>query len=157
MKISELKLEKNELSLRASALVSWENCNQPDKEVYIATEAGFEPEFCANPHAFLVGCLLPAMHYGEKRLQISGPVCPLAPGKPAHRHGHNAVLVRGRTEALGNRSRGGGKDVARLQAAAGCHAHVRRHRLAVHPAAEPPQFRAGASGQGDRLHHNPWL
>ncbi len=32
--------------------------------------------FSANPDAFLTGCLLPALHLGEKRVFVDGAVCP---------------------------------------------------------------------------------
>jgi len=77
MRISDFNLVKNENLVRATALVTWEDCERPAQEVYIETEAQFGDEFTSNPHAFLVGCLLPAMHFGEKRLSLDVEVCPL--------------------------------------------------------------------------------
>ncbi len=77
MRITDFNLIKNENLVRATALVTWEDCERPAQEVYIETEAQFNNDFTSNPHAFLVGCLLPAMHFGEKRISLDVEICPL--------------------------------------------------------------------------------
>ncbi len=77
MRISDFNLTKNENLVRATALVTWEDCQRPAQEVYIETEAQFGDDFTSNPHAFIVGCLLPAMHFGEKRISLDVEICPL--------------------------------------------------------------------------------
>ncbi|MBC8463501.1 MAG: hypothetical protein H8D61_00825 [Deltaproteobacteria bacterium] len=77
MQITDFNLIKNENLVRATALVTWEDCERPAQEVYIETEAQFGDDFTSNQHAFLVGCLLPAMHFGEKRISLEVEICPL--------------------------------------------------------------------------------
>ena len=76
MRISNLTLTHGQRLVRASALVSWEDCDRPDQEVFIETEERFAGDISCNPHAFLVGCLLPAMHFGEKRIFMDSEICP---------------------------------------------------------------------------------
>lgn len=76
MRISDISLNLENHAARISALVSFEDCDQPAKEVFIATEPQWADSFDPNPNAFLVGCILPAMHFGEKRLALDGEICP---------------------------------------------------------------------------------
>ena len=76
MKISKFKLFENAENIQATAMVSFEDCDQPEKEVFIKTSKEFSKGFDATPHSFLVGCLLPALHFGEKRIQIDEKICP---------------------------------------------------------------------------------
>ena len=76
MQISDLKSIKNEERVRVAATVIWEDCDQPQKDIYIETEAPFTADISCNPHAFLVGCLIPAMHFGEKRIVLDAAICP---------------------------------------------------------------------------------
>lgn len=41
------------------ATVIWEDTNQSDTDVYFETDAEFADSLTGNPHAFLVGCLIP--------------------------------------------------------------------------------------------------
>ncbi len=76
MKLVDFNLTREADTSVASVRVVFEDSNKPDKIVYIKTSAGFSQGFDINPDAFLVGCLLPALHLGEKRLFIEGEVCP---------------------------------------------------------------------------------
>ena len=76
MQISNLKSIKNEERVRVAATVIWEDCDQPQKDIYIETEAPFTADISCNPHAFLVGCLIPAMYFGEKRIVLDAAICP---------------------------------------------------------------------------------
>jgi len=62
--------------VRVTATVNWEDCDRPDQEVYIETDEKFAKDISCNPHAFLVGCILPAMHFGEKRIFLDAEICP---------------------------------------------------------------------------------
>lgn len=81
MRIGEIKLNHEQESgltwAIASARVVFENCDRPSKTVFIKTPVSDAAGFDANPDAFLVGCLVPAMYYGEKRMVVDGRVCPL--------------------------------------------------------------------------------
>ncbi|MFH2059802.1 MAG: hypothetical protein ABIJ59_12990 [Pseudomonadota bacterium] len=76
MKISNIHLTQEQDTLKATALVQFEDCSRPDSQVYIKTSNAYEDGFFASPDAFLVGCLLPALHLGEKRIVIDGEICP---------------------------------------------------------------------------------
>ena len=76
MQISNIKSIKNEERVRVAATVIWEDCDQPPKDIYIETEAPFTADISCNQHAFLVGCLIPAMHFGEKRIVLDAAICP---------------------------------------------------------------------------------
>lgn len=76
MKISSISLTREKDNIKATALVQFEDCSQPDRQVYIKTPKVYEKDFSANPNAFLVGCLLPAIHLGEKRIYIDEEICP---------------------------------------------------------------------------------
>ncbi len=77
MRISDFKLTRDENMVRAIANVAWEDCDRPSQEVYIETDVKFENDISCNPNAFLVGCLLPAMHFGEKRILLEDKICPM--------------------------------------------------------------------------------
>ncbi|MCF8090098.1 MAG: hypothetical protein K9K63_10510 [Desulfotignum sp.] len=76
MKITQIQLEKDAGFATASARVIFEDRDLPGKTVFIKTPKDHGRGFGANPDAFLVGCLLPALHLGEKRIFVDGPVCP---------------------------------------------------------------------------------
>lgn len=62
---------------RISARVTWEDSDRPAKEIYYETSSDFADGLTCDANAFLVGCVLPAMYFGEKRIQIEGAVCPI--------------------------------------------------------------------------------
>jgi len=76
MRIRNLTLTTADDRTRAQARVTWEDCGQPEKDVFIETPAEFGEDLSASPEAFLVGCLIPAMHFGEKRVAVEGMVGP---------------------------------------------------------------------------------
>ncbi len=75
MKIENLHSEKTLNGTRVSATVTWEDCERPSYELYFETEKEFAESLSCNPHAFLVDCIVPAMHYGEKRIYIHAEIC----------------------------------------------------------------------------------
>lgn len=76
MRIENLRSEKRGARARVAATVTWEDCDLPTQEVYFETEAEFAQDLSCNPHAFLVGCIVPAMHHGEERVFVDAEVCP---------------------------------------------------------------------------------
>jgi len=77
MLITDLKLLKGPSRARASAMVQWEDTDRPVQEIFIETEDRFGPDLAASPHSFILGCLVPAMRFKEKRLKLEAEVCPL--------------------------------------------------------------------------------
>ena len=58
------------------ATVQWEDCDRPDHDIFIETEEAFVQDLSLNPHAFLVGCIIPALHFGERRIFLDAEICP---------------------------------------------------------------------------------
>ena len=76
MRISNLKSIQSRKLVRVTATVNWEDCDQPAREEFIETDEEFSRDISCNPHAFLVGCIIPAMHFGEKRILLDAEICP---------------------------------------------------------------------------------
>ena len=76
MRISNIKINNQDERIRLSARVIWEDCHQPERDIYVETEKSFGNDLSMNPDAFLVGCLIPAMHLGEKRIVMEEAICP---------------------------------------------------------------------------------
>jgi len=76
MRITDLDKTMDGDLVRVRAKVRWEDCDQPDKEVFIAAEARYAGDLEANPDAFVTGALIPALHFGEKRIAMEAAVCP---------------------------------------------------------------------------------
>ncbi len=77
MKISDFNITQNGDDIQANALVQFEDCDRGEKQIFIKTKKKYAGDFTANPHAFLVGCLLPAIHLKEKRIFLDEEICPL--------------------------------------------------------------------------------
>jgi len=76
MRITNLEYRERDHMVGIYARVAWEDCDQPDREIFIETERRYAGDLTLDPHAFLVGCLIPAMHLGEQRIAIDGQICP---------------------------------------------------------------------------------
>ncbi|MEX1301094.1 MAG: hypothetical protein AB1Z16_02950, partial [Desulfotignum sp.] len=68
MKITRIELKHEADFAVASACVRFEDNDLPEKTIFVKTPKDHARGFGANPDAFLVGCLLPALHLGEKRV-----------------------------------------------------------------------------------------
>ena len=76
MKLSDLHVRKNGDLARVAARVHFEENDRPPQEIFIETEAAFADDLEATPHAFAVGCIIPALFFGEKRLALDEAICP---------------------------------------------------------------------------------
>jgi hypothetical protein len=76
MKLSNLHKQSRGDLIRTAATVVFEDCQQPVQEVFIETEEAFGDAIMPNPHAFAVGCIIPALYFGERRLAIDAAICP---------------------------------------------------------------------------------
>ena len=76
MRIENLRKETKGENARVAATVIWENCDRPTQVVYFDTSEEFSRDLTCDPHAFLVGCLMPAMRHGEQRIAIDEDICP---------------------------------------------------------------------------------
>src|SRR4030042_6843041 len=76
MRIENLRLEKAGDRSRAVATILWEDCDRPVQEIYFETVEEFADSISCNPHAFLVACIMPALHFDEERILVDGEICP---------------------------------------------------------------------------------
>lgn len=77
MKIADFRSEEHGPDrTRVAATVTWEDCDRPEQDVYFETTSTFAQDLSCNPHAFLIGCAIPAFHYGETRVHLDAEVCP---------------------------------------------------------------------------------
>jgi hypothetical protein len=76
MKIINLRTEKHNARVRSCATVLWEDSGRPDQDIYFETDETFAEAITCNPHAFIVACTMPAMHFGEKRIYVDAEICP---------------------------------------------------------------------------------
>ncbi|CAB5079398.1 hypothetical protein D3OALGB2SA_380 [Olavius algarvensis associated proteobacterium Delta 3] len=76
MRITDLEYREKDNMAGIYAHVHWEDCDQPGREIFIETTTTYAGDVALDPHAFLVGCLIPAMHLGEGRIVIDGQICP---------------------------------------------------------------------------------
>jgi len=86
MIIDELKKEKKNGRARISAMIKWEDCGRPDHYIYFETGEEFEKDLTLSAHPFLVGSLMPAIHFGERRIYTGAKLC------PELRHGLNIAM-----------------------------------------------------------------
>lgn len=77
MEITGLDKDVDGGQVRVRAMVRWEDCDQPEREIFIATEKRFADDIEPAPEAFLAGALIPALHFGERRIAMDAPVCPV--------------------------------------------------------------------------------
>jgi hypothetical protein len=76
MRIEGLRSEREGNKARVAATVCWEDCDRATQEVYFEVDEAFADGLSCNPHAFLVGCIIPAIHYGEERVFVDAEICP---------------------------------------------------------------------------------
>ena len=76
MIISKLQKGQQHDLVRISADVRAEAVDDIHQTVFIETEGQFADDLTLNPDAFLVGCLVPAMHFNEPRIVLDGDISP---------------------------------------------------------------------------------
>lgn len=76
MRIEGLTHTETEKTAAIRATVRWEDCGQPDREVFIETETRFSGDLSVHLQPFVVGCLIPALHFGERRIAVDAALCP---------------------------------------------------------------------------------
>ncbi|MDH4230749.1 MAG: hypothetical protein OEW04_01815 [Nitrospirota bacterium] len=76
MRIEDLRSEKNGNRNRVAATVKWEDSERSAQEVFFETTEPFVKDLSCNPDAFLIGCIMPAMFHGEKRVFLDAEVHP---------------------------------------------------------------------------------
>jgi hypothetical protein len=76
MRIDNLRMLKASGKARIMADITWEDCDHEPQELFYETTMDFADDLSCDPHAFLIGALLPAIGYGEQRIAINVPICP---------------------------------------------------------------------------------
>ena len=76
MKLQNFELKNVQRKSRISADLLWEDCDRPALNLFFETEEEYGTALADNIEPFLVGCLLPALHYKEKRISVEGSICP---------------------------------------------------------------------------------
>ncbi len=61
---------------RVLATVTWEDCDRPQREIYVEGKQGAAEGLWPNPNGFLLAAIVPAMHFSEQRIQVEGSICP---------------------------------------------------------------------------------
>ena len=77
MRLSGFRLERQDGRVRASADMVWEDCERDAATLYFEVPEARGEGMTANPHAFLLASAVPALRFGERRVAVDGPVCPV--------------------------------------------------------------------------------
>jgi hypothetical protein len=76
MRIDEICSVVAGATKRIAARISWDDCAREPYELFIETHAEFGDSLLPDPNVFLIASIVPAMHFGERRIRIDEPVCP---------------------------------------------------------------------------------
>ena len=76
MKLTDLHVRSDGGRVRTAATVHFEDSDRPSQEIFIETETAFADALQPSPHAFAVGCIIPALYFGERRLALEAAICP---------------------------------------------------------------------------------
>jgi hypothetical protein len=76
MRIENFKSEVRDDKSRLAASVVWEDSDRPTLDVFYETAVESARGLCCNPHAFLIAAFLSAWRSGERRVSVTGKVCP---------------------------------------------------------------------------------
>jgi hypothetical protein len=76
MRIDGITSLEKDGTKRVSARISWDDCCREPYEMFFETDGEFGNSLHADPHAFLIASIVPAMHFGERRIRIEEPICP---------------------------------------------------------------------------------
>ncbi|MGI9304383.1 MAG: hypothetical protein ACR2RB_17010 [Gammaproteobacteria bacterium] len=76
MKVRDLTAQRMDNRARVAATVEWEDCERGEETVYFETPLEFAGALTCNPHAFLVASIVPALHFGERRIAMDEEICP---------------------------------------------------------------------------------
>lgn len=76
MIISEFEKTLQEGRARVSATVKWEDYPFAERQVFFETDEALADDLAPNPNAFLLAAVVPASHFGERRIRVEGSLCP---------------------------------------------------------------------------------
>ncbi len=75
MRIANLTSTVENGRARVSATVTWEDCSWRERELYFAMDVRFADSLTQTPNAFLLAAIIPAMRFGERRIQVEVRFC----------------------------------------------------------------------------------
>jgi hypothetical protein len=75
MRIEDIELLNDGDRSRLQARVIWEDVDRPDYDLFFEVDQAFGDALALSTHPFLVGCIIPAVHFGERRIAIAGGAC----------------------------------------------------------------------------------
>lgn len=62
MKVVDLRHESSGDKASVCATMIWEDCDRPQKDIYIETSAEFSDDICPDPNAFLLATIAPFIY-----------------------------------------------------------------------------------------------
>ena len=77
MKIENIRYENNDGLAQIIATISWENCHRSQQDIYFATLPEYSSALSLKADTYLVACAFLAARYGEERIAVDSPVCPI--------------------------------------------------------------------------------
>ena len=76
MKLSELRTFRIADKTRVEVTATWEELQRPAQTLFVETSSDFAEALALDYDAFVAACVLPALFLGERRLAVSGDLCP---------------------------------------------------------------------------------
>jgi hypothetical protein len=77
MRVSGFRVERQNRRVRAVADVVWEDCEREQTALYFEVDEHHAGGMTANPDAFLLAVVVPALRFAEQRIAVDGHVCPV--------------------------------------------------------------------------------
>ena len=70
MRVHTYEQKTSDGTARVQATVTWEDCDRPEREIFIETDAAYSSDLSCNPNAFMLAAIIPAMRHGERRILV---------------------------------------------------------------------------------------
>jgi hypothetical protein len=80
MIITDCRKVRNNDRSRICATIIWEDTHREKFELYVETDMDFEDTIAVNPNVFILGCIVPALYYGEERIKVDAEISPMLYG-----------------------------------------------------------------------------
>lgn len=77
MRLSGFRVEREGKRVRAMADMAWEDADRENAALYFEVDEQHADGMVANPNAFLLAVVVPALRFGERRIAVDGHVCPV--------------------------------------------------------------------------------
>jgi hypothetical protein len=76
MRVVDIRRIPREGGARVTGTVIWEDRDHPSQELFFECRGPASEDMSPNPDAFLLACAMPALEFGERRVQVEGDACP---------------------------------------------------------------------------------